>query len=91
MAVILCGTVVVAVAAARSAPEKERSAVGEARMLFPLPDGHHPEGVAIDRQGTIYLGDRRPEGGLWVSEVLAIAPDGSASRPILRATSTRPS
>ena len=79
MAVILCGTVVVAVAAARSAPEKERSDVGEARMLFPLPDGHHPEGVAIDRQGTIYLGDRRPEGGLWVSEVLAIAPDGSAS------------
>ena len=76
---IVWGTVVVAVTTARSASEKEVSAVGEARMLFPLPEGHHPEGVAVDRQGTIYLGDRRPENGLWVSEVLAIEPDGSAS------------
>jgi sugar lactone lactonase YvrE len=77
LAVIL-GTVV-AVTAVRAGPKKEKVAPGESRMLYPLPEGHHPEGIALDPRGTIYLGDRRPDGDRWVSEVIAISPDGSAT------------
>ena len=48
-------------------------------MIFPLPPGNHPEGIAIDLRGTIYLGNRRVDGEHVVSEILAVAPGGSVS------------
>jgi sugar lactone lactonase YvrE len=38
-----------------------------------------PEGIAIGRDGTIFLGNRRLEGDERVSELLAIAPGGDVS------------
>jgi sugar lactone lactonase YvrE len=57
----------------------ERPAMGEARMIYPLPQGNHPEGIAIDPRGTIYVGNRRDDGEHVVSELLVIAPEGSVS------------
>ena len=84
--ILSCGAIT-ASATARLAPlsatvesmQKERLAVGEARMIFPLREGNHPEGIALDPRGTIYVGNRRDDGEHVVSEVLAIAGDGSAS------------
>ena len=38
-----------------------------------------PEGIAIGRDGTIFLGNRRLEGDERVSEIIAIARGGSVS------------
>jgi sugar lactone lactonase YvrE len=84
-AILSC--VIAATAAARQAPppavagtaQKEKPAVGEARVILPLPEGNHPEGIAIDPRGEIYVGNRRNDREHVVSEVLALGPDGSVS------------
>ena len=55
------------------------AAAGSARMLSPLEPGNHPEGIAAGRHGVIYVGNRRDDGEGYVSEVLAVARDGSVS------------
>jgi sugar lactone lactonase YvrE len=53
--------------------------LGEARQFFPLAPGNYPEGIAFGRQGVLYLGNRRDDGEHYVSELLALARDGSVS------------
>ena len=45
--------------------------------LRPLID--MPEGIAIDRRGTIFVGNRRLENDTRVSEILEIGRDGATS------------
>jgi DNA-binding beta-propeller fold protein YncE len=52
--------------------------VGEAEIIFSLPAGNHPEGIAFDRSGNIYLGNRR-EGTDVTFEILRISPDSDVS------------
>jgi len=49
-----------------------------------------PEGIAIGRDGKIFLGNRRLEGDRRVSEILAIAPDGQISTLAILDPSTPP-
>jgi sugar lactone lactonase YvrE len=52
---------------------------GEARPFFSLAPGNFPEGIAAGKRGVLYVGNRRDDGQHFVSEILAIARDGSAS------------
>lgn len=61
-----------------SSPQR-RLGLGEARQFFPLAPGNYPEGIAFGRQGVLYLGNRRDDGEHYVSEILALARDGSVS------------
>ena len=56
--------------------------------LTPVTD--MPEGIAIGRDGTIFLGNRRLEGDRRVSEILAIRPDGGISTLAVLDPSTPP-
>lgn len=49
------------------------------RVLELTPEIDMPEGIAIGRDGTIFLGNRRLQGDERVSELLAIEPGGSVS------------
>ena len=53
--------------------------VGDAQSFLRLDPGNYPEGIAVGKRGTIYLGNRRDDGEHYVSEILAIARDGSVS------------
>jgi sugar lactone lactonase YvrE len=48
-----------------------------AAQLVRLAPGNYPEGIAFDQRGILYLGNRRDDGTHYVSEILAIARDGS--------------
>lgn len=76
-AVACCG--LVAVSASAQAAPADPVADGDARMIFALAPGNHPEGIAVGKRGVVYLGNRRDDGAGFVSEILAIARDGSAS------------
>jgi sugar lactone lactonase YvrE len=52
---------------------------GDARTILALAPGNHPEGIAAGKRGVLYLGNRRDDGAGFVSEILAIARDGSVS------------
>jgi hypothetical protein len=54
-------------------------AVGQAEVILSLQDGNFPEGIAFDRSGTLYLGNRRLEGTEVVYEILRISPDDELS------------
>lgn len=54
--------------------------VGDARSFLRLDPGNYPEGIAVGERGTVYVGNRRDDGEHFVSEILAIARDGSISR-----------
>jgi sugar lactone lactonase YvrE len=56
--------------------------------LTPVTD--MPEGIAIGRDGTIFLGNRRLEGDRRVSEILAIEPGGETSTLAILDPSTPP-
>jgi hypothetical protein len=53
--------------------------VGDALQAFRLAPGNFPEGIAAGPHGVIYIGNRRDDGQHYVSEILAIGRDGSAS------------
>ncbi len=53
--------------------------VGDAQSFLRLDPGNHPEGIAVGDRGIVYLGNRRDDGEHFVSEILAIARDGSVS------------
>ncbi len=53
--------------------------VGDAQSFLRLDAGNYPEGIAVGKRGTVYLGNRRDDGEHFVSEILAIARDGSVS------------
>jgi hypothetical protein len=53
--------------------------VGEAQIIFGLPAGNFPEGIALDRAGNIYLGNRRLEGTEVTYEILRISPGNELS------------
>lgn len=50
---------------------------GDAQSFLRLDPGNYPEGIAVGDQGIVYLGNRRDDGAHYVSEILAIARDGS--------------
>lgn len=52
---------------------------GEAHIIFGLPAGNQPEGIAFDRSGNVYLGNRRQEGTDVTFEILRISPDNDVS------------
>ena len=55
-------------------------APGRVESVLPLiHETDLPEGIALNRQGDIFVGNRRLEGDLRVSEILRIAPDNSVS------------
>lgn len=51
----------------------------ETVMSLSATPANHPEGVAVDRDGVVFVGNRRAEGGLFVSEILKRDPDGKIS------------
>ena len=53
--------------------------VGNAQSFLRLNPGNYPEGIAVGERGVVYLGNRRDDGAHFVSEILAIARDGSVS------------
>ena len=53
--------------------------VGDAQSFLRLDPGNYPEGIAVGKRGTVYLGNRRDDGEHFVSEILAIARDGLVS------------
>jgi hypothetical protein len=53
--------------------------VGDAQSFLRLDPGNYPEGIAVGKRGTVYLGNRRDDGEHFVSEILAIARDRSVS------------
>ena len=53
--------------------------LGDARAFLRLAPGNYPEGIAFGKQGVLYLANRRDDGEHYVSEILAIARDGSVS------------
>jgi sugar lactone lactonase YvrE len=59
------------------------SLVGEPPLavhsILRLPPGDHPEGVAVDRRGNVYVSNRRFVGSLRQAEVLRIDPDNRAT------------
>ena len=55
-------------------------AVGEVRRVLALPDLNFPEGIAIDDEGTIYVGNRCITGeASMTSEIIKIGVDGRCS------------
>ena len=52
---------------------------GDARPFLSLAAGNYPEGIAFGKQGVLYVSNRRDDGAHYVSEILAIARDGSVS------------
>src|SRR5262245_22223044 len=58
----------------------KRLAAGQVESVLPLtPVTDLPEGIAVSRQGDIYVGDRRLEGNERISRILRIAPDDIVS------------
>ncbi len=53
--------------------------VGQAERILNLQAGNFPEGIAFDRSGTLYLGNRRLEGTEVTYEILRISPDDEVS------------
>jgi len=54
-------------------------AAGQVETILGLPAGSSPEGVALDRRGNIFVGQRPSPDGAATSEILRVAPDGSVS------------
>jgi sugar lactone lactonase YvrE len=51
--------------------------IGDVETFLTLPSGQHPEGVAFDRDGNLYFGNRfAVAGGGFDSELRKITPDG---------------
>jgi hypothetical protein len=53
--------------------------VGEVEVVLSLPENNWPEGITIDLQGNIYVGNRRLDGQVRVPEIMKIIPDGTVS------------
>jgi len=52
-------------------------AVGDVETVLEFDSGEHPEGIAFDRDGNLYIGNRlRVAGGAYDSELRKISPDG---------------
>lgn len=65
-------------------PGCRRLPAGQIISLLSLPAGNSPEGIALDREGNVFVGNRRPEANGSVSEILRITPDGKApGRPFV--------
>jgi sugar lactone lactonase YvrE len=52
---------------------------GQVETILSLPVGDNPEGIALDKSGNIYVGNRRTEGAGRVNEILRITRDGDVS------------
>jgi sugar lactone lactonase YvrE len=52
---------------------------GSVETILELSEGNHPEGIAVDRQGNIYVGNRSPVTGGVLPVILKIAKDGTDS------------
>jgi sugar lactone lactonase YvrE len=52
---------------------------GQVEFILALPDGNSPEGIALDRKGNIYVGNRRTEGEARIPEIYQISPGGEVS------------
>jgi len=52
---------------------------GQVETIRLLPDGDSPEGIAVDLDGTVYVGNRPHQDGLLFAEILKISPQGAVS------------
>ena len=50
---------------------------GSVETILTLNEGNHPEGIAVDRQGNIYVANRSHETGGVLPVILKIAKDGT--------------
>ena len=54
--------------------------VGEADTTLAMADGNHPEGIAVDQDGVIYVGNRYiNDQGLQAAEIFTIDTDGTVA------------
>jgi len=58
---------------------QSKLAPGTVENILSLPEGNSPEGVALDRQGNIYVGNRIFEGTNQIPEIIKITPSGTVS------------
>lgn len=52
-------------------------APGEAEAVLTLPQGNRPEGIAVDRTGRVFVGNRIVGGGSVVNQILVLSDDGT--------------
>ncbi|MFQ5569996.1 MAG: SMP-30/gluconolactonase/LRE family protein [Rhodothermales bacterium] len=52
---------------------------GQMETILSMPAGESLEGIALDKRGTIYVGNRRNDETGRISEILRITPDGVVS------------
>jgi sugar lactone lactonase YvrE len=52
---------------------------GSVETLFLFEEGDHPEGIALDSRGNIYVGNRHPENGGLLPLIIKIEPNGTHS------------
>lgn len=48
-------------------------------QVLKLPTGEHPEGVAVDRVGNVYVSNRRFAGPVRQAEIIRVSKEGAAS------------
>jgi sugar lactone lactonase YvrE len=52
---------------------------GTVKVIMELSEGNSPEGIALDHQGNLFVGNRKPQGNGRVPEVWKITPSGEKS------------
>jgi hypothetical protein len=77
----ICLPLAIAIACAACVPIAQASlAPGEVETVLLLPNGDSPEGIAVDRaSGTIFIGNRRPDGQLLNNEVVTLDAQGQVA------------
>ena len=53
-------------------------ASGRSELVLSLPPGNGPEGIAVSRDGNLFVGNRQIGETAVINEILRIAPDGTA-------------
>ena len=57
----------------------DKLATGEVHVVLQQPEGQSPEGIAVAKDGTIYVGNRRFTDAGLASEIYRIGADGKCS------------
>jgi sugar lactone lactonase YvrE len=53
---------------------------GTVEIILEMDEGNSPEGIALDNQGNLFVGNRKPQGNERVPEVWKITSSGETSR-----------
>jgi sugar lactone lactonase YvrE len=60
-----------------NAMDKTKLEPGKVMQLLVFNAGDSPEGIAFDRKGNLYVGNRKPDGNVRIPEIWRISPDGT--------------